>query len=66
MKKLTFGTPQEREAFRAGCEFGKREGMKKAAMLIQLAATSTEDFEESILQNSKEAKALREILTVSE
>lgn len=66
MKNTKFMTPQEREAFRTGYERGKREGLKKAALLIQLVASNSEDFEENILQNSKEAVELRKIMTESE
>lgn len=63
LRKLIFGSPQEREAFRNGYGRGKREGLKKASLLIQLVASNSEDFEESILQNSKEAVELRKIFT---
>ncbi len=36
------------------------------SMLIQLILSSTSDFEENILQNSKEANELRKIMTGSE
>ena len=44
-------------------ERGMREGLKKASLLIQLVASDSEAFEESILQNSKEAAKLRKIFT---
>jgi len=63
MKQSNFTGPEERRGYSRGYAAGFNEGMKKAAMLIQLVATNTEDFEENILQNSKEAKRLREIFT---
>lgn len=66
LKNPRFMTTQEREAFRAGYERGKSEGLKKASLLIQLVASNVEDFEESILQNSKEANELRKLMTISE
>lgn len=48
-------TPQEREAYRTGYERGRQEELKKASLLIQLVASDSNDFKESILQNSKEA-----------
>ena len=63
LRKPIFGSPQEREAFCAGYERGMREGLKKASLLIQLVASDSEAFEESILQNSKEAAKLRKIFT---
>jgi len=56
-------TPQEREAYRVGYERGRQEGLKKASLLIQLVASDSNDFKESILQNSKEAVELRKIFT---
>lgn len=56
-------TSQEREAYRAGYECGRQEGLKKAALLIQLVASDSNEFKESILQNSKEAIELRKIFT---
>lgn len=52
---------QQREAYRIGYERGKQEGLKKASLLIQLVALDSNDFKESILQNSKEAVELRKI-----
>lgn len=63
LKKPIFGSPQEREAFRVGYEMGKHEGMKKASLIIQLVASDSNEFKESILQNSKEAIELRKIFT---
>ena len=40
---------------------GRQEGLKKASLLIQLVASDSNDFKESILQNSKEAVELRKI-----
>lgn len=56
-------TPQEREAYRIGYERGRQERLKKASLLIQLVASDSNEFKESILQNSKEAVELRRILT---
>ena len=61
MNKSEFMTQQEREAYRIGYERGKQEGLKKASLLIQLVALDSNDFKESILQNSKEAGELRKI-----
>ena len=61
MNKSEFMTQQEREADRIGYERGKQEGLKKASLLIQLVALDSNDFKESILQNSKEAVELRKI-----
>lgn len=63
MNKSEFMTQQEREAYRIGYERGKQEGLKKASLLIQLVASDSNDFKESILQNSKEAVELRKIFT---
>lgn len=59
MNKSEFMTQQEREAYRIGYERGKQEGLKKASLLIQLVALDSNDFKESILQNSEEAVELR-------
>ena len=56
-------TSQEREAYRIGYERGRQEGLKKASLLIQLVASDSNEFKESILQNSKEAVELRKIFT---
>ncbi len=61
MNKSEFMTQQEREAYRIGYERGKQEGLKKASLLIQLVALDSNDFKESILQNSEEAVELRKI-----
>ena len=66
MKQPNLATPQERKAFHQGYTYGYREGMQKVSMLIQLILNSTEDFEQSILQNSKEAVELRKLMTGSE
>ena len=66
MKKPNLATYQEREAYNQGYKAGYREGMLKVSMLIKLILNNTEDFEESILQNSKEAVELRRIITGSE
>lgn len=58
-----YTTPQEREAYRIGYERGRQEGLKKASLLIRLVASGSNEFKESILQNSKEAIELRKIFT---
>lgn len=63
MNKSRFMTPQEREAYRTGYERGRQEGLKKASLLIQLVASDSNDFEASILQNSREAVELRKVFT---
>lgn len=63
MKNTKFMTPQEREAYRTGYERGRQEGLKKASLLIQLVASDSNDFEASILQNSREAVELRKVFT---
>lgn len=63
MNKSRFMTPQEREVYRLGYERGRQEGLMKASLLIQLVASDSNDFKESILQNSKEAVELRKIFT---
>lgn len=63
MSKLRFMTPQEREAYRIGYEWGRQEGLKKASLLIQLVASDSSEFKENILQNSKEAVEMIRILT---
>lgn len=44
MSKSRFMTPQEREAYRIGYERGRQEGLKKASLLIQLAASDSNEF----------------------
>ena len=39
-----FMTPQEKEAYRAGFSGGRREGLRKASMLIALMAQDTREF----------------------
>jgi len=56
-------TQQEREAYRIGYGRGRQEGLAKASLLIQLVASDSNAFKESILQNSKEAVELRKIFT---
>lgn len=58
-----YTTPQEREAYRIGYERGRQEGLKKASLPIRLVASDSNEFKESILQNSKEAIELRKIFT---
>ena len=54
-------TPNERAAYKAGYEHGVHEGMQKAILTLQLMAEDTKSFKEGILENSQEAKMLREI-----
>ena len=56
-------TQQERDAYRIGYERGRHEGLAKASLLIQLVASDSNAFKESILQNSKEAVEMIRILT---
>ena len=56
-------TPNERRAYCAGYEHGMKEGIQKAILMLQLMSKDTKAFEESILQNSEDAKKLRELLT---
>lgn len=56
-------TPHERDAHRIGYECGRQEGLKKASLLIQLVASDSKEFKESVLQNSQEAVELRKIFT---
>ena len=56
-------TQQEREAYRIGYGRGRQEGLAKASLLIQLVASDSNAFKESILKNSKEAVELRKIFT---
>jgi Uncharacterized protein conserved in bacteria len=61
-----FDNPSERQGYRKGFKAGYNEGMKKVALLIQLLASNSEDFEESIIQNSREAIALRKLMIGTE
>lgn len=63
MNKSRFMKPQEREAYCIGYERGRQEGLNKASLLIQLVASDSNDFKESILQNSKEAVEFIKIFT---
>lgn len=65
MKEPIFTGPEERRGYSRGFKAGYAEGLKKAVLLIQLVAFSTEDFEESILKNSKEATELIKLMTTS-
>ena len=62
MNKPKFISPSEREGYQKGFKAGYNEGLKKAILLIQLVASSSEDFEASILQNSKDAIKLRKLM----
>ena len=42
---------------------GKKEGLQKAVLLIQLMLSDCNSFKENILQNSEEAIELRKIFT---
>lgn len=66
MREPKFTGPDERRGYSRGYKAGYAEGLKKASMLIQLVASNSDDFEESILQNSKEAIELRKLMTISE
>lgn len=66
MNELRFTGPEERRGYSRGFKAGYSEGLKKAVLLIQVMALSSEEFKESILQNSKEAVELRKIFIESE
>lgn len=66
MKQLKFNNPSEKEGYKKGFKAGYNEGLKKAVLLIQLVASSSEDFEASILQNNKKAIALRKLMIGAE
>ena len=66
MREPKFTGPDERRGYSRGYKAGYAEGLKKASMLIQLVASNSDDFEESILQNSKEAIELRKLMTIAE
>lgn len=66
MREPRFTGPDERRGYNRGFKAGYVDGLKKASMLIQLVAYNSDDFEESILQNSKEAIELRKLMTISE
>lgn len=61
-----FTGPEERRGYSRGFKAGYAEGLKKVALLIQLLASNCEEFEESILQNSREMVELRKIMTNTE
>ena len=54
---------RERDVYRAGYAHGKKEGLQKAVLLIQLMLLDCNSFKENILQNSEEAIELRKIFT---
>lgn len=58
-----YTTQAEREAYKNGYQQGVKEGMKKLILLAQLMMNNTNDFEELIIQNSKEVIELRKIMT---
>lgn len=62
LNNLKFNNPSERQGYQKGFKAGYNEGLKKAILLIQLVASSSEDFEASILQNSKDAIKLRKLM----
>lgn len=62
LNKPKYDNPSEREGYQKGFKAGYNEGLKKAILLIQLVASSSEDFEASILQNSKDAIELRKLM----
>lgn len=64
MPKTNFcTTPMERKAFQEGFQQGQKEGLRKAGLMIQLMASDTDEFNESLIQNSKEAVQLRRLMT---
>ena len=63
MNEPRFSGPEERRGYSRGFKAGYAEGLKKASLLIRLLASSSEDFEESVLQSSKEAVELRKLMT---
>ena len=56
-------TQAEREAYKSGYQQGVKEGMKKLILLAQLVLNNTNEFEELIIQNSKEVIELRKIMS---
>lgn len=66
MDQMKFLNKGEEEGYRKGFGAGYNEGLRKAVLLIQLLASNSEDFEEGILQNSKEATALRKLMLGAE
>ena len=63
MNEPRFLCPEERRGYGRGFKAGYAEGLKKASLMIRLLASSSEDFEESVLQSSKEAVELRKLMT---
>lgn len=54
----------EREAYNRGFRSGEKEGLRKANEVIRLMMCSTVgEFEDSVIQNSKEMTELRRIMT---
>lgn len=66
MNNPRFDNPSERRGYKEGFKAGYNEGLKKAILLIQLVASSCEDFELSVLQNNREAIELRKLMTGGE
>ncbi|MBQ8803440.1 MAG: hypothetical protein IJZ53_07405 [Tyzzerella sp.] len=56
-------TQAEREAYKRGYQQGVKEGTKKLILLAQLIVNNTNDFEELVIQNSKEVIELRKIMS---
>lgn len=56
-------TQVEREAYNRGYQQGVKEGTRKLILLAQLMMNNTNDFEELVIQNSKEVIELRKIMT---
>ncbi len=63
MIQKRFSNQSEKEGYKKGFKAGYNEGLRKAVLLLQLLASNSEDFEESILQNSKDAIELRKLMT---
>ena len=60
---LKFANARERDVYRSGYAHGKKEGLQKAVLLIQLMLSDCNSFKVNILQNSEEAIELRKIFT---
>lgn len=53
----------EREAYKSGYQQGLKEGTRKLILLAQLMMNNTNDFEDLVIQNSKEVIELRKIMS---
>lgn len=58
-----YPTQAEREAYKNGYQQGVKEGMRKLILLAQLMVNNTNDFEDLVIQNSKEVIELRKIMS---